>query len=119
MSDTKQSGSLSELVQAMDAVDTLRRRDRLLKRELTTERAEDLRERLKNVYSEQGIAVPDSVLEQAITNMEQARYRYIPLADGVNRKLAMFYIHRGYWATRFTVAIIALIAIKAFIGFAT
>ncbi|MGB5744091.1 MAG: DUF6384 family protein, partial [Sedimenticolaceae bacterium] len=56
---------LDDVMLAMDVVDTLRRRDRLVARELDEAgREADLKQRLKGIYAQQGIDVPDHVVEQ-------------------------------------------------------
>ena len=54
---------LDDLMIAMDVVDTLRHRERLIERELNEEvREEQLVERLRALYKSQGLDVPDSVI---------------------------------------------------------
>jgi hypothetical protein len=63
--DSKQP--LDEVMLAMDVVDTLRRRERLVQRELDVGgREEDLKGRLRKIYAAQGIDVPDRILEEGV-----------------------------------------------------
>ena len=53
---------LDDVMLAMDVVDTLRRRERMVARELDEHgRAEDLKQRLRRIYAQQGLDVPDHV----------------------------------------------------------
>lgn len=89
---------LDDVMLAMDVVDTLRRRDRLVARELDeVGREEDLKERLKRIYAQQGIDVPDHVLEQGVAALKADRFTYRPVQAGIGRKLALLYVRRGQW----------------------
>lgn len=89
---------LDEVMLAMDIVDTIRRRERLLQRELDTEgREEDLKERLRRIYAAQGIDVPDHVIAQGVAALKGGRFVYAPPADGIAKKLALLYVSRGRW----------------------
>ena len=89
---------LDEIMLAMDVVDTIRRRERLLQRELDTEgREEDLKERLRRIYQAQGIDVPDHVIAQGVAALKEGRFVYTPPADGIATKLARLYVSRGRW----------------------
>ena len=58
---------LDDVMLAMDVVDTLRRRERMVARELDEHgRAEDLKQRLRRIYAQQGLDVPDHVIEQGV-----------------------------------------------------
>ncbi|MCB1775636.1 MAG: hypothetical protein KDI88_18640 [Gammaproteobacteria bacterium] len=95
---TKEKPPLDDVMLAMDVVDTLRRRQRLVERELDeTGREEDLKQRLKRIYAQQGIDVPDHVLEQGVAALKEDRFRYEPLQGGFARRLALIYISRGRW----------------------
>ena len=89
---------LDDIMLAMDVVDTLRRRQRLVERELDeTGRGQDLKQRLKRIYAQQGIDVPDHVLEQGVAALKEDRFKYEPLQGGFARRLALIYIGRGRW----------------------
>jgi len=89
---------LDAVMLAMDVVDTLRRRQRLLDKELAGEEsAADLKERLRKIYAAQGIEVPDSVLEEGVRALREDRFVYQPPADSLGTRLARLYVSRGKW----------------------
>lgn len=89
---------LDDVMLAMDVVDTLRRRDRLVKQELDlTGREEDLKERLHKIYAAQGIEVPDHVIEQGVAALKEERFVYKPPPEGLATRLARLYVSRGQW----------------------
>lgn len=68
---------LDDLMLAMDVVDTLRHDMRIAERELgDDERRATLKKRLKEIYSAQGIDVPDSILEDGVKALEEDRFVY-------------------------------------------
>lgn len=95
---TAEAQPLDEVMLAMDVVDTLRRRQRLVDKELAGEEsAADLKERLRKIYAAQGIDVPDSVLEQGVKALREDRFVYKPPKDSFAIKLARLYVGRGRW----------------------
>ena len=89
---------LDDIMLAMDVVDTLRRRERLVRKELDEAgREEDLKRRLRGIYSQQGIEVPDHVLEQGVAALKEDRFTYKPPQEGIARRLALIYVRRGRW----------------------
>ena len=89
---------LDDVMLAMDVVDTLRRRERLVLKELDeTGREEDLKRRLRSIYAQQGIDVPDHVLEQGVAALKEDRFTYKPPQAGIARRLALIYVRRGRW----------------------
>jgi hypothetical protein len=89
---------LDEVMLAMDVVDTLRRRERLVKRELDVEgREEDLRQRLRRIYAAQGIEVPDRIIEEGVAALKADRFAYRPPTRGLANRLARIYVSRGRW----------------------
>lgn len=89
---------LDDVMLAMDVVDTLRRRERIVKRELDElGREEDLKERLRKIYGAQGIEVPDHVIEQGVAALKEERFTYKPPPDSFATKLARVYISRSRW----------------------
>jgi hypothetical protein len=83
---------------AMDVVDTLRRRERIVRKELDEAgREEDLKERLRKIYQAQGIEVPDHVIEQGVKALKEERFTYKPPPQSLAVKLARLYISRGRW----------------------
>ena len=90
--------SLDDVMLAMDIVDTLRHRELILEKELGgAERKDALVRRLKEIYSAQGIDVPDRTLEDGVKALEEQRFVYAPPKDGFAVRLAKFYIARDRW----------------------
>jgi len=78
---------LDDIMLAMDVVDTIRRRERVLQRELDAEgREEDLAERLRKIYQAQGIDVPDHVIAEGVAALKEGRFVYTPPADGIGKE---------------------------------
>lgn len=93
---------LDDVMLAMDVVDTLRRRERLVERELNEiGREEDLKQRLKRIYAQQGIDVPDHVIEQGVAALKEDRFTYKPVSGGLGRRLALLYVSRRRWGKWF------------------
>jgi len=95
---TKHDQPLDDVLLAMDVVDTLRHRAQLVDQELSSEgRKADLLARLKEIYSAQGIEVPDHILEDGVKALEERRFAYEPPRDSFSVKLARLYVSRGTW----------------------
>lgn len=89
---------LDEVLLAMDVVDTLRHRAQLVDRELDSqERRADLLERLREIYTAQGIEVPDHILLDGVKALEERRFTYTPPKASFSLKLARLYVSRGKW----------------------
>jgi len=89
---------LDDIMLAMDVVDTLRRRQQLVLKELDEAgREQDLKQRLKTIYAQQGIDVPDHVVDQGVAALREDRFTYRPPKAGVTRWLAHLYVRRGHW----------------------
>ncbi|MEM7253691.1 MAG: DUF6384 family protein [Pseudomonadota bacterium] len=89
---------LDDVMLAMDVVDTLRRRERLVTRELNDAgREADLSARLKEIYAQQGITVPDHVIEQGVRALREDRFVYRPPDGGIRRRLWLWYTKRDKW----------------------
>lgn len=105
---------LDEVMLAMDVVDTLRRRERLVKRELDAAgRQEDLKERLRKIYHAQGIEVPDHILEEGVAALKEDRFVYKPPSDSLGVRLARLYVRRGHWGKWVLGGVAILIAVWA------
>ena len=90
--------SFDDVMLAMDVVDTLRYRERVLDKELSAEqREEKLIERLRVIYKNQGIDVPDRILRDGVKALEEKRFVYEPPKDGLSVRLAKLYIARDRW----------------------
>ena len=107
--DTKDpSAPLDEVMLAMDVVDTLRHRQQLVERELkSADREQALMKRLKEIYAEQGIDVPDKILAEGVAALREDRFTYEAPEPGVMVKLARMYVSRGRWSRG--VGLVALI----------
>lgn len=115
-SNKKNTAPLDEVMLAMDVVDTLRHSEKLVARELGEEaRAGALMERLRKVYSQQGIDVPDRILREGVAALNEARFAYTPPTGGVGYMLAKIYVSRKKWGK--PVLVIALAAIIGFAGY--
>ncbi|NCC28897.1 MAG: hypothetical protein EOM22_12340 [Gammaproteobacteria bacterium] len=111
---------LDEVMLAMDVVDTLRRRERLVKTELDDlGREEDLKERLRKIYTAQGIDVPDHVIEQGVAALEEGRFTYAPPPRSLATRLARIYVNRGNWGrwVGWILGIMVLAAVIHYVSF--
>ena len=89
---------LDDVMLAMDVVDTLRRKERLVQRELDSgEREQALKERLRKIYGAQGLEVSDAVLDEAVSALEEDRFVYKPPKPSLGVMLARIYVSRGRW----------------------
>ena len=96
--ESKAGQPLDEVMLAMDVVDTLRRRRRLVERELDAEgREQDLKQRLHKIYAAQGIEVPDHVLEEGVAALKEERFVYSPPSASLATRLAQLYVSRAGW----------------------
>ena len=83
---------------AMDVVDTVRHREHLVDRELDAEaRRARLIERLRQIYTAQGIEVTDAALEAGVDALEEERFAYSPPEGGFSLALARMYVRRDRW----------------------
>ncbi|MEW4490162.1 DUF6384 family protein [Thalassoglobus sp. JC818] len=89
---------LDDVMLAMDVVDTLRHRSRLIERELNEEqRDEELIEKLRQIYSSQGIEVPDEILIEGVEALKEDRFTYSPPEESFSTRLAKLYVSRDRW----------------------
>ena len=110
--------TLDEVMLAMDVVDTLRHREQLVGAELDSEsRKADLINRLREIYSAQGIEVPDHILEDGVRALEERRFLYEPPEGGFRLRLARLYVSRERWWRQATGAVLALFAGLGFYQF--
>ncbi|MBL8571639.1 MAG: hypothetical protein JNK84_21400 [Phreatobacter sp.] len=109
----KPPAQLDDIMLAMDVVDTLRHDQKITERELAEgDREEDLIERLRTIYRNQGIAVPDEILRQGVKALREERFLYKPPADSLSVKLARLYVTRGRWG-KWALALVAALGIGA------
>src|SRR5690606_37366123 len=100
MSDVtaKPAAPLDEVMLAMDVVDTLRHQQDLALRELGTDAKEQqLIEKLRGIYSQQGIEVPDRILKEGVAALQESRFVYDPPPPGFGTTLARLYVGRSRW----------------------
>ena len=97
---------------AMDVVDTLRHQQGLAVRELDTDAKEQqLIDKLRGIYRQQGIEVPDAILREGVAALAQSRFTYDPPAPGFGRTLARLYVGRKRWGRPVGVVLLALLAL--------
>lgn len=108
----KTAAPLDEVMLAMDVVDTLRHRQDLVTRELDgTAREAQLVERLREIYRQQGIEVPDHILKQGVEALAESRFAYEPPAPGLGTMLARLYVSRKRWGRPMLIAAAAILAL--------
>lgn len=109
---------LDDVMLAMDVVDTLRRRERLVSQELDSEgRAESLMQRLRTIYAQQGIEVPEHILEEGVAALKQDRFTYKPPGEGFATRLARLYVTRNRWGKLALGALVAILVLLASIQY--
>jgi Family of unknown function (DUF6384) len=107
----RQPQKLDSVMIAMDVVDTLRHRDDLVRRELNEEgRESELIARLRQIYRDQGIEVPDQVLAEGVKALKDSRFVYTPPPAGWKRTLLTLWAKRETHGKRMGVALALLIA---------
>jgi hypothetical protein len=103
---------------AMDVVDTLRHRERLVERELNEEVREDqLIERLRALYKSQGIEVPDSILGEGVKALKESRFVYTPPKPSFARTMATLWVKRstyGKWLGGGLAALVVVLGLYHF-----
>jgi Family of unknown function (DUF6384) len=110
---------LDDVMLAMDVVDTLRHRERLVERELNADaREEQLIERLRDLYKSQGIEVPDSILAEGVKALEEDRFVYTPPKPGFDRTMAEIWVKRATYGKWAAVAIGLLVLVFGIYHFA-
>ena len=114
MSDAsaKAAAPLDEVMLAMDVVDTLRHRQDLVTRELDgAAREAQLIEKLRAVYHQQGIEVPDHILKEGVSALAESRFTYVPPGPSLGRTLARLYVGRRQWGRPVLLALVAVAAL--------
>src|SRR5215470_20303042 len=108
-----QPQKLDDIMIAMDVVDTLRHREDLVARELNEEGREgELITRLRQIYRDQGIEVPDSVLAEGVKALKDSRFVYTPPPSGWKRTWLTWWVRRatyGKWLAIATAALASLL----------
>jgi hypothetical protein len=114
MSDVtaKPAAPLDEVMLAMDVVDTLRHRQDLAVRELGTDAKErQLIDKLRDIYHQQGIEVPDHILKEGVAALQESRFVYDPPPPGFGTTLARLYVGRKSWGKPVGAALLALLVL--------
>ena len=97
---------------AMDVVDTLRHRQDLATRELGTDAKErQLIDKLREIYHDQGIEVPDHILKEGVAALQESRFAYDPPAPGLGTTLARLYVGRKRWGKPVGAALVAMVVL--------
>jgi len=112
MSDVtaKPAAPLDEVMLAMDVVDTLRHRQDLAVRELDgVAREQQLIDRLRDIYHQQGIEVPDHILKEGVEALAQSRFAYDPPKPSLGTSLAKAWVSRKRWGRPVTAVVVALL----------
>ena len=108
--------TLDDVMMAMDVVDTLRHREDLVRRELNEEdREAELIGRLRKIYQDQGIEVPDDVLADGVKALKESRFVYTPPPAGWKRTLLTIWARRETLGKRAAALVTLLLAV--FIGY--
>ncbi len=104
--------ALDDVMIAMDVVDTLRHREDLVHRELNEEdRESELIARLRQIYRDQGIDVPDAVLAEGVKALEDSRFVYTPPPPSWTRTFLTWWVERETYSKRLGIALAALLAV--------
>ncbi|MGE0190532.1 MAG: DUF6384 family protein [Planctomycetota bacterium] len=103
---------LDEVMLAMDVVDTLRHQRAIVEAELGEEgRRAALVQRVRGIYADQGIEVPQEVIEEGVEALVRDRFVYRPPERTLRVRLAEIYVDRGKWFVRSGVVLaLALVA---------
>jgi len=93
--DGRKDQSLDDMMLAMDVIDTLRHQEDAAQRVIDQDkRDEQLKARLRSIYADQGIPVPDYILQQGIETLRQDQFVYRPTPFGLSRLLALLWVKR-------------------------
>jgi hypothetical protein len=104
--------TLDDLMIAMDVVDTLRHREDLVRRELNEAgRESELIARLRQIYREQGIEVPDTVLAEGVKALKDSRFVYTAPSASWKRTLLTLWARRRQHGRRLAIGAAALITV--------
>jgi hypothetical protein len=93
--ETKEKIELDEVMLAMDVVDTLRHEQQVVERELAAdERDQVLIEKVKRLYTAQGLEVSDEIIAAGVKALQENRFAYQPPPRG-SAWLAHLYVLRN------------------------
>ena len=110
------AAALSDVMLAMDVVDTLRHRQDLVVRELDADtREQQLIDKLRDIYHGQGIEVPDAVLKEGVAALNESRFVYTPPKPSFGTSLARLYVGRRKWGpAALAIALVLLIGLGGY-----
>lgn len=112
MTAEAQKAPLDDVMLAMDVVDTLRHEDKLVAREMSaTDREAQLIDRLRKIYHDQGIEVPDRILKEGVKALDESRFTYTPPADTIQTRLARLYVRRGRWGRPVAIGLAVIVLV--------
>lgn len=87
--------ALSDVMLAMDVVDTLRHEDKLVARALNAQaREQALIERVRAAYAAQGIAVSEAMIADGVAALKAREYSYEPPHPGLRTRLLTAWVRR-------------------------
>lgn len=105
-----ETAPLDDVMMAMDVVDTLRHRQDLVERELDAKtREQQLINKLRDIYHNQGIEVPDAVIREGVKALDESRFTYTPPKPGLGRTLAGIYVSRKRWGPALIAVLLVLV----------
>lgn len=109
---------LDDVMLAMDVVDTLRHRQDLVTREIDgSSREKQLIDKLRDIYHQQGIEVPDHILKEGVDALAQSRFVYDPPKPGFGTSLARLYVGRKRWGpAALALALILVVGLFGYFG---
>lgn len=93
------SAAFEDVMTAMDFVDTIRHREKMIDTEVSSEeRDRQMVDKLREFYAAQGLSVSDDTLKKGVDSLNQKRFTYAPMASGWQRSLATMYVRRVKYA---------------------
>lgn len=114
IADRSGKAPLDDVMLAMDVVDTLRHEQTLVAREMSAaDREAQLIERLRKIYTDQGIAVPDHILKEGVKALAESRFTYTPPPPSLRTRLALLYVSRGRWGRPVAIAAALIVVVLA------
>ncbi|MEM9172004.1 MAG: DUF6384 family protein [Pseudomonadota bacterium] len=105
---------LTDVMLAMDVVDTLRHEQRMVAQALNDEaREQALIERVRKAYASQGIAVSDAMIAEGVAQLKEQEYHYDPPSSGLYTRFLTAWVNRGQHArsTGFFAGLAGIIAL--------
>ncbi|MEL6870022.1 MAG: DUF6384 family protein [Pseudomonadota bacterium] len=103
-SDSPQSDvALTDVMLAMDVVDTLRHEEQMVEQALNAEaREQELIRRVRRAYASQGIDVTDAMIEQGVAALKAKQFHYAAPPAGLRTRIATAWVNRARIGTGFS-----------------